>query len=205
MYTNLYVLKDVQTFSSKLFDEFIKGITYFGDNFRIDEQPKPLYHRCSSCGPSQREVKEENIETCYIERLIYNEIYKHHELHFPKTIEQVDFFEPSQDEGHLHFLLNIIRPKFFSKHHDVQDIVVVINQHVIDTIPVSLTIIKTFHNDTKITETYKKEYTLTTNGNRLYKHDVYCERICNTSNCVKKYTKVQVYYEKPKDWKECLL
>jgi hypothetical protein len=72
--------------------EFIKGITYFSYQQPIDDAP--IYHRLSSCGngsiafrekynqctaaltfKEKRNIKKQ-IETCYIERLIYNELYK---------------------------------------------------------------------------------------------------------------------------------
>jgi len=53
-----------------------------------------------------------------------------------------------------------------------------------------------------IVETYKKEYTLTTTGNKLYKDVVHCEKYCNTTTSAKHYKKVQVFFEAPKQWKE---
>lgn len=200
IYTNKRLLNDVRTFASKIFDEFIKGITYFGCSFTLNCQPKPLYHRCSSCGYSIDDC--DNIETCYVERLIFNEIYNFHELHFPKTIDDTDFFEQSQDNGHLNFLNNTVKPKYFANFPDIRSIIVTINDNVVDTIPVKVTITKVFHKGTRTVETYTKEYNLTTTGNKLYKEQVFCEKFCNTTTSAKHFKKSQVFYEPPKKWKE---
>lgn len=73
---------------TRIFAEFIKCITFF----KRDEKPtisQPVYHRLNSCGPSddafrklynqchknERKKVKSHIETCYIERLIYNDIF----------------------------------------------------------------------------------------------------------------------------------
>lgn len=100
---------------TKYFDEFVKGITYFAA-----EQAKeiPVYHRLTLCGPgtdsfrktyhqctstmkkTHRSKVKRQIQTCYIERLIYDDLYKKQTLFFPKTGDT----SPSQDEGHVHWL-----------------------------------------------------------------------------------------------------
>ena len=79
-------LKFVPTY---LFNEFIKGITYFKNEQKLCN---PAYHRNESCGSKDiqskakfavyastdkhtKETKKAAIERCYIERLIYNDIY----------------------------------------------------------------------------------------------------------------------------------
>jgi hypothetical protein len=84
-----------------MFNEFTKGITYFS----VDENVgNPIYHRDNSCGDKNKNTQEkfeENISNsalsslrkkhitrkCYIERMIYDNIYTH-VFHF-------------QDLGHL--------------------------------------------------------------------------------------------------------
>lgn len=85
------------------FSEFIKGITYFSDQA---EDVFPVYHRLSSCGsgddafrtsyhkctPDMDEIQKKKIKrqifTCYIERLIYDDMYCYYSP------------EEKQDEGH---------------------------------------------------------------------------------------------------------
>ncbi len=92
-------------FVSTIFEQFVKGITYF-----INEQEAnvyPIYHRLVSCGPIRdvtyadfhtcyaenpnNEIAKDRIRKCYLERLIYDNIYKNQALF-------------SQDEGHEHWL-----------------------------------------------------------------------------------------------------
>jgi hypothetical protein len=83
-----------------VFKEFIKGITYFRN--QKDSQDHPIYHRLASCGEAfnictNKTAKEKRrvkkiIERCYLERLIYNEIY------INQTINE------DQDKAHIHWL-----------------------------------------------------------------------------------------------------
>ncbi len=92
---------------TRVFEEFIKGITYFSDE---EENKKriPIYHRAASCGNSsihfrneylkcystnsheKVEMKRKHIFKCYLERLIYDKMYQH--LTFNRNVEQ--------NEGH---------------------------------------------------------------------------------------------------------
>lgn len=94
---------------TKVFTEFIKGITFFaGDPVREN----PVYHRTSSCGTGELTVADkfrrtrgyseesgylnrEHVKRCYIERLIYNEIF-----------ENILY---TQDHGHLRELKEMER------------------------------------------------------------------------------------------------
>lgn len=97
-----------------IFEEFIKGITYF----RTEEENKkkiPIYHRVASCGdssndfkkkylicygtntPQDIEIKRNHIFKCFLERLIYDNMYKHLTLHFPTNLLDS---EVEQNEGH---------------------------------------------------------------------------------------------------------
>jgi hypothetical protein len=82
--------------ATRTFEAFIKGITYFASEH--DDHARPAYHRLYSCGPSNQAYREGNlicseglsaaelrrrrplIERCYIERLVYDQIYKHEAL-----------------------------------------------------------------------------------------------------------------------------
>ena len=67
---------------TKVFDNFIKGISYFENE---NPTEKPAYHRQASCGSSiiesdikfNSETSKQMVKKCYIERLIYNELYEH--------------------------------------------------------------------------------------------------------------------------------
>ena len=97
-----------------LFAEFIRGITYF-QNEEEQVEKRPLYHRLYSCGErgdsmyaalhrcngtqsdDDRRVAEERITKCYIERLIFDEIYKHNTFFFPLTGTDVH----GQNDSHI--------------------------------------------------------------------------------------------------------
>lgn len=96
--------------------------------FRADlgeaEAATPVYHRLASCGPArggavhrathlrcdadglpddQRARNAQRILTCYLERLIYDDMFRTQSLHFPATLVQAAA-DPAQDEGHRHWL-----------------------------------------------------------------------------------------------------
>ena len=99
---------------TRIFGEFVKGMTYFkNEEYNLE---KPVYHRLMSCGDgslafrrmyqqckndtSKRRIAKRRIETCYIERLIYDQLYKTQSLHFPSKGDD----EKTQDEGHKNWL-----------------------------------------------------------------------------------------------------
>lgn len=114
--------KHIPNHATRLFKKFIKGITYFRNQ---KEKTVPIYHRFYSCGPYQdthrtgnlictkglnkkeKRRRQDLITRCYLERLIYNEIYVHETLHFPLSGVQ----ENQQDEGHL-FRLDLTKQDF---------------------------------------------------------------------------------------------
>lgn len=109
-----------------VFEEFIKGITYFNDEME-NKKKIPIYHRMASCGNSSenfikkylqcynnnieedKDIKKTHIFKCYLERLIYDNMYKELTLHFPKTINN----EHKQNNGHVYQLSK--RAKNFNK------------------------------------------------------------------------------------------
>jgi hypothetical protein len=86
------VKKHFKYYPTRIFDEFIKGVTLFkGDSPSI--LSKPTYHREHSCGsakiksiekfkifpqdtPEIRRKKRKSLERCIIERKIYDQIYR---------------------------------------------------------------------------------------------------------------------------------
>lgn len=117
---HLKLSKQMPTYISDLFENLIKGITYFSNE---KESVYPIYHRLYSCGPYQDTHRLGNlicnekldkkelvrrrplIERCYIERLLYNEIYIHESLHFPEL--------GPQDDGHI-FRMDLTKKDFES-------------------------------------------------------------------------------------------
>lgn len=95
---------DVEISSRKVtqvFDEFVKGITYFNDE-EVYDQRHPVYHRRGSCSPRGQqnipcksgmydETVSKEIEKCYLERLIYDAIWQ-------------ELCNTQQDKGHLEWL-----------------------------------------------------------------------------------------------------
>lgn len=79
---------------TRIFEEFLKGITYFSNETEYIKQI-PIYHRAASCGdssadfikkylqcyktniPNNIKQKKEHIYKCYLERLIYDRMFQH--------------------------------------------------------------------------------------------------------------------------------
>jgi len=103
---------------TQVFEDFIKGITYFSDELE-NKKKIPIYHRVASCGNSSEDFKKkylqcykdnneltlktkrEHIHKCYLERLIYDKMYLNSILHFPTGLNN----ELKQNKGHI-FQLN---------------------------------------------------------------------------------------------------
>ena len=82
-----------------MFEAFIQGITHFENKNYGIRDAQPSYHRLFSCGPgdtpfrttfqrcavgmgrAERLDVRKRIETCYIERLIHDDIYRHSPRH----------------------------------------------------------------------------------------------------------------------------
>lgn len=102
---------------TRLFKKFIKGITFF-KNEEYGVNSVPIYHRLFSCGVGDDAFRQTSlqcksgmtsktwsdvkrqIEKCYIERLIYNDIFIHQMLHLPSIGTE----EMSQNQNHMHRL-----------------------------------------------------------------------------------------------------
>jgi len=87
---------------TRLFNEFIKGITYFGPAAAA-AGTDPIYHRDGSCPPRDKpnltctslldpHIKD-RVYTCYIERLIYDELW-------------IQVMGSQQDLAHMEWLQN---------------------------------------------------------------------------------------------------
>ena len=90
IFNSLNIIRPATVFNhlpTQLFTEFCKGITYF-KNQTVEE--RPVYHRKDSCGTGKKTIsdkfkeqysidklvsKKEHMRNCYIERLMYSNIY----------------------------------------------------------------------------------------------------------------------------------
>ena len=107
IFTNIFKLDKYMPLGiTKIFEEFIEGITFFSNEAELIKKV-PIYHRVASCGksnadfqkkylkcfgtnsPENIEIKKKHIIKCYIERLIYDDIYS-------KLLNQ----NKHQNEGH---------------------------------------------------------------------------------------------------------
>jgi len=152
---------------TKLYEEFIKGITYF--KHQIDpSNPVPIYHRFFSCGignqvynliceanltTTERKRRRALIERCYIERLIYDELYKQETLHFPIHGSNVE-------QGHI-FRIDLTREDYEScfKGHGME-----VEIKYDGNLPIRL-IIKRYKNGSII---YEEEYSHEMRSTRSY-------------------------------------
>lgn len=119
---------------SDLFDEFIKGITYFSNQQRYNVI-QPAYHRESSCSrkgtPNKKCTSQDrkdslDIERCFIERLIYDELWNH-------------MMSSQQDIDHLNWLQDT-KNAFKSCFPDTDIAVVLTRFH--DNFPICVEIFK---------------------------------------------------------------
>jgi hypothetical protein len=150
-----------------MFEKFIKGITYFSD--QPLSKRTPAYHRLFSCGygtyafrehylqctsmdkKEDRDARKKRVTTCYIERLIYDRLWKHGNLHFPQLGTEES---TPQDEGHQHFIE--ITQKDFQTCFPHTDIQVEIEYDTSDW-PARLNIFRFVHGVQTSQEIYEKE------------------------------------------------
>jgi len=113
IFNDMFQFNNLRTQVTEIFDEFVKGITLFNHDLPAQPIDAPAYHRPKSCGPrsspdrkcaiddgpSELEINKKLAFTCYIERLIYNEIHTRYNLYFPPN-SSFDIYS-AQDEGHV--------------------------------------------------------------------------------------------------------
>lgn len=174
---------------TSIFEEFIKGITYFEDE--RENNVTPIYHRLYSCGPyedthrlgnlictdilTKAEINRRRplIERCYVERLIYDEIYKNYALYFPYKNEP-----PSQDDGHL-FRMKITKEDFETCFPSTQIEVHIDHE---ENLPIRATIVRT-HNGVKTCIKYQKYFTISPFfGVKVYQENVDVEKLDSLGN-----------------------
>ena len=177
---HLKLPKQMPTYISDLFENLIKGITYFSHE---KENVYPIYHRLYSCGPYEDTHRSGNlictekldkkelirrrplIERCYIERLLYDLLYIHESLHFPKLGPQ----DLKQDDGHI-FRMNLTKKDFESCFPSTK---IECKIEYDDNFPYKVIITRIVSG--KITHmTYIKTFQITPIGNKVYDSMVEC-------------------------------
>lgn len=108
---------------TRIFGKFIKGITYFSDEVEHN-QKIPIYHRAASCGsssndfkkkylrcygenaPESIELKKKHIYKCYLERLIFDDMFIHSHMGLPSGngVLTTTSTITEQNEGHKYQL-----------------------------------------------------------------------------------------------------
>lgn len=178
---------DGPLYISKLFEEFIKGITYFSR----DKANPSIYHRLYECEPSDETYRNGNlvcffvlnkkelirrrtlIERCYIERLIYTEIYN--KLY-------------NNQNNHKAFKIDLTKKDFETCFPNTK-INISIDYH--NNLPMKLTIMKETQGILAMTTitTYEKIITTTSYGNKEYDDIIEVIKIENN----KKYFKLSTF------------
>lgn len=181
--------------ATEVFNEFLKGITFFEHEHDPDNPVPIIYHRSKSCGPrslTREEYKstrscnihdtndelsrnKELIAKCYTERLIYDELFKQYALFFPTEWDQ----ESSQDERHRNMLEDSKRD--YESCHPNTTLQVSIKYDTKSQLPLHLTIRKISKRHEQ--EIEKKEYIRIMNDNdaithynQMYTDIVLCKR-----------------------------
>lgn len=208
------------------FMEFIKGITYFDNQANAFPQRHPIYHRIYSCGdgtdafraqqlrcrqygmPSEeRDEVKARIFRCYVERLIYDNMYRSmHGAVFAMTSGpgNVPF---TQDDGHMNFLAET-RADFQSCYPCLEILVDI--EYDPETLyghakPVELRITRiskclSAPDERKATSTELYQRRLVLNdqtARKEYDPGVFCTRLTEGGN---EYRKVQTFQSGEKSW-----
>ena len=184
---------------TELFENFIKGITYFSNEV---SDARPIYHRLYSCGPHEDSHRTGNlvctagldrkelarrrplIERCYVERLIYDKLWTKEALFFPAVGTQ----ETSQDTGHM-FRLDLTK-KDFETCFPNTELSVQIDYD--DNMPTTLVLKKNIGNETTEIR-YKKNINITGYGHRIYEDLVECRKEVKNGSNTTRYFKMSTF------------
>jgi len=168
-----------------LFDKFTRGVTQF--SWHGASPKEPIYHRLFSCGTGttafrdafqrckrgmpkdRRKDVKARIERCYIERMIYDDMYRTLGLFFPATGVQNG---NEQDAGHT-FRMQETHDDFKSCFGSLS---VRINITYDDWIPIKIEIYRTVPGSHESVETYEKTVTISPYGGKSYEAFVDCTR-----------------------------
>ena len=184
-----------------LFKQFIKGITYF-EYQQNHVNDIPIYHRLYSCGDGtdlyrnnnmiclknisrvEKNRRKKLIERCYIERLIYDALFKYD--------TSIGTNEHTQDEGHL-FRLDLTRQDYETCFKNCKiDVEIEWN----DGMPLKLVIIRSNKGKTTSREIYIKSYIFDGLQNKIFDSIVECHK----EVAEKHYMKFQTFF-KEMEWK----
>jgi len=176
---------------SYIFEEFIKGITYFRYQ---EENAMPIYHRLYSCGKktdsdklycneSNKSLQKKFTETCYIERLVYTELLTKMQVYPDAKSTEPNKQNKAHDDRN-----ELTRKQYQSCYTPKSDITVHIEYD--DTVPVKLIINKLKDDKIISTETYVKTYTRRFGIGIRYDVMIDCFRTYKNNN----YIKFQTYF-----------
>ena len=190
------ILSSRQSQTTIIFTKFIKGITYFKDELYTADT---VYHRPQSCGAYKsirgcnalhasnklNKKQRERSYLCYLERLIWDAIYKFNTPHIPGTFDE----EITQDNAHEDRIITT-KKEFQSCYRDC-DLLVTVE---CNPQPFKLTIQHTHKGKVKLTETYNRDVLHDRFGSWEYDIVVICKR----NSLQRDYTKFQTFYKKSK-------
>jgi hypothetical protein len=197
-YNELQIGAHIPTGVTLIFNEFIKGITFFEDEQSADT---PIYHRLVSCGPgddsfrnaylqcnssmSPVEVQKvsNRINTCYIERLIYDVLWKDQSLYFPTSVTDSG---NKQNKGHLD-RIEVTHNDYKTCFPDTHIEAHIIYMHMW---PSELTLVKKVRDTIVSVVTYTKTVAFSITGAKYYENIV--ESHMTDSNDMK-YLKVSTF------------
>jgi hypothetical protein len=167
VHTQLRLRRGGAAHVTTIFEDFIRGVTYFADEQPNGALPRPIYHRLASCGPRDprhqgelgcvddlspevRARRRHRIERCYLERLIYDCIFAQLSLQFAAVGDDVEFDEMTalpvarQDAGHRYQLDTVVRDAFRTCFRGTE-LFAIVNFHE-SNLPIHLTVHQTVTN-----------------------------------------------------------
>ena len=167
----------------------VKGITYFKPE---EFSANTVYHRIQSCGGyhvqrscnrgRSEDKRKKRIETCYVERLIFDALYRQEQLFFPQRIAQ----EHSQDGDHQD-RIQITKAEFQSC-FPAEDLHVTI-EYISNRTPTKVIIVRTRNGRIICVDEYTKEIRFNAFGFLSYGPVIECIR----KEGVDQYAKVQSF------------
>lgn len=196
---------------TKLFEEFIKGITYFRQ--QLDPRhPFPVYHRLHSCGPNNKDMdaahRASNLicpgglprsekfrrkaltERCYVERLVYDALFKHYTLLHPEKGNA----DVEQDERHIE-RLRLVEQDYRTCFRNMR---VEVDVRYESGYPTRLEVKRFKKHELVSTEVYVKTLGDLQNKFSVYEPGVYCKRVVHARGGV--FAKINVF-DMEQDWK----
>jgi hypothetical protein len=159
MFENIQIINGTKIVTN-VFNEFIRGITYFTTDPPGTIHNAPLYHRNDSCPPKDRpnvvcdpsgtthEDLKNRMQKCYIERLIYDEIW--FQLH-----------SMQQNTGHLGWLDDTKNAFQKCFPHTTVSVVVRIIDRIPDRVVITIQDTTNTNSENVIVELYEKDYSFT--------------------------------------------